>query len=159
MRILVVEDDRASLRLVERVLVAQHHAVDTAVDGPTADELFAVNSYDLVVLDWTIPAPNGHELLRRWRAGGSETPVLLLTGHQTVADRVNGLDSGADDYLTKPFAIDELLARVHRSCAVCPGRWWPRRLGISPSILLARRSRWEVSPLPSRRRNTRSWST
>lgn len=80
--------------------------------GPTADELFAVNSYDLVVLDWTIPAPNGHELLRRWRAGGSETPVLLLTGHQTVADRVNGLDSGADDYLTKPFAIDELLARV-----------------------------------------------
>jgi len=72
----------------------------------------AVNAYDLVILDWTIPAPSGLDLLRRWRAEGNDTPVLMLTGRADLADRVGGLDTGADDYLTKPFAFDELLARA-----------------------------------------------
>lgn len=112
MRILLVEDDPATARLVERVLRAQHYAVDCAADGATADELFVVNPYDLVVLDWSIPPPDGPTLLRQWRATGAAVPVLMLTGHQSVDDRVAGLDTGADDYLTKPFATPELVARV-----------------------------------------------
>jgi two-component system copper resistance phosphate regulon response regulator CusR len=86
--------------------------VDLAPDGATADELAAVNPYDLVVLDWSIPPPTGIELLRRWRAAGLAMPVLMLTGRTGVDDRVDGLDGGADDYLTKPFSFSELLARV-----------------------------------------------
>jgi len=71
-----------------------------------------INDYDLVVLDWTIPAPTGIELLGRWRSAGNQSPVLMLTGRATVEDRVNGLDTGADDYLTKPFSLIEFMARV-----------------------------------------------
>jgi DNA-binding response OmpR family regulator len=72
----------------------------------------ATNDYDLAVLDWSIPPPTGLELLRKWRGEGQKLPVLMLTGHDSVEDRVGGLDTGADDYLTKPFSFPELLARV-----------------------------------------------
>jgi DNA-binding response OmpR family regulator len=112
MRVLVVEDEELLAAAVVELLRDESYAVDLAPDGATAEELAAVNSYDLIVLDWTIPAPTGIELLARWRQGGQHAPVLMLTGRAGVADRVGGLDAGADDYLTKPFAMDELLARV-----------------------------------------------
>ncbi len=112
MRILVVEDEEQIAEAVAETLRDEAYAVDLARRGDTADELMAVNRYDLVVLDWNVPAPSGIELLRRWRRTGIDVPVLMLTGRSGVADRVDGLDTGADDYLTKPFAFDELLARV-----------------------------------------------
>jgi len=112
MRILVVEDEAVLADALAEGLRDESYAVDVAGRGSEAEELMAVNAYDLVVLDWTIPAPSGIELLRRWRAAGNDTPVLMLTGRAGLADRVGGLDTGADDYLTKPFAMDELLARA-----------------------------------------------
>lgn len=112
MRILVVEDNAEMAALVCEVLRDDRYAVDLATSGAEADELIFVNPYDLVVLDWGIPAPTGLELLRRWRDDGREMPVLMLTARDTVEDRIGGLDTGADDYLTKPFAVGELLARV-----------------------------------------------
>jgi DNA-binding response OmpR family regulator len=112
MRILLVEDDVAIAEALLELLEGESYAVDHAADGETASELKAVNTYDLVVLDWSIPPPSGLELLGEWRAHGDQTPVLMLTGHVDPADVIGGLDTGADDYLTKPFAFAELLARV-----------------------------------------------
>jgi len=112
MRILVVEDEEVLADALAEGLRDESYAVDLATRGTEADELMAVNAYDLVILDWTIPAPSGIELLRLWRRAGNDTPVLMLTGRAGVADRVGGLDTGADDYLTKPFSFDELLARA-----------------------------------------------
>jgi len=112
MRILVVEDEEALAEAVVDLLRDESYAVDLAVDGETASELMDVNTYDCVLLDWTLPGLSGMELLEAWRAAGNETPVLMLTGRTAVEDRVSGLDTGADDYLTKPFSLVELLARV-----------------------------------------------
>jgi DNA-binding response OmpR family regulator len=112
MRILLIEDDSALAAAVAEALADQHYAVDRAGTGSEAEELAALHDYDLVVLDWTIPPPSGLELLRGWRAVGRTFPVLMLTARGGVEDRVSGLDEGADDYLTKPFAVAELLARV-----------------------------------------------
>ena len=112
MRILIVEDEPELAAVLIDALREARYAVDLASDGASAEELADLNSYDLVVLDWTIPPPTGIELLRRWRQAGLEMPVLMLTGRQGVSDRVDGLDTGADDYLTKPFSMVELLARV-----------------------------------------------
>jgi DNA-binding response OmpR family regulator len=112
LRILVVEDEETLAAAIVELLRIEGYAVDLAADGESASELAFVNPYDLVVLDWTIPPPSGLELLRSWREEGKDTPVLMLTGRGGLADRVDGLDTGADDYLTKPFAFAELLARV-----------------------------------------------
>jgi two-component system OmpR family response regulator len=112
MRILVVEDDVDLATAVRETLVDGGHAVDVATTGTEGEELAAVHDYDLVVLDWSLPPPSGIELLRAWRARGLATPVLMLTGRGALADRVHGLDAGADDYLAKPFALVELAARA-----------------------------------------------
>lgn len=112
MRILLVEDETELAGPLAELLRQECFSVDIATDGSTADELKFVNSYDLVVLDWSIPAPTGIELLRQWRESGDETPVLMLTGRRAIEDRVSGLDSGADDYLVKPFSLREFMARV-----------------------------------------------
>lgn len=112
MRILIVEDDEDLTEVLVEALEDEAYATDHAPDGDTADELMAVNDYDAVILDWGIPAPSGIQLLRSWRAAGKTTPVLMLTGRGDVGDRVDGLDTGADDYLTKPFSLVELLARL-----------------------------------------------
>lgn len=112
MRILVVEDDSVVGPALVEMLEGEAYAVDLAQDGDTASELFDVNTYDVVVLDWAIPPPDGLELLREWRDRGDATPVLMLTGRSDVSHKVDGLDTGADDYLTKPFLFEELLARV-----------------------------------------------
>ena len=112
MRILVVEDDATIAAAVEEALRVSHYAVDLVGDGAAADEAVAVNKYDAIVLDWGIPGGSGIDLLRQWRRRGVETPVLMLTGRSAVEDRVDGLNSGADDYLTKPFSVAEMVARV-----------------------------------------------
>ncbi len=112
MRILVVEDNRSLAGSIVRGLSASSYAVDVARDGETALELAFVNPYDLVVLDIGLPDVSGLDICRRLRDAGSDVLVLMLTARDAVADRVSGLDAGADDYLTKPFAFDELLARV-----------------------------------------------
>ena len=112
MRILVVEDNARMAALVRDVLRDACYAADSATTGAEADELIGVEDYDLVLLDWQLPDASGPELLRAWRQQGHETPVLMLTVRAEVEDRIEGLDAGADDYLKKPFAVGELLARV-----------------------------------------------
>jgi two-component system OmpR family response regulator len=111
-RLLVVEDEPKMAEVVRRALTRAGYAVDVAVDGEEALWAASENEYDAVVLDAVIPAPDGFEVCRRLRADDNGVPVLLLTARDALADRVAGLDAGADDYLTKPFAFEELLARV-----------------------------------------------
>jgi DNA-binding response OmpR family regulator len=112
MRVLVVEDDALLARLLEKGLREHAYAVDVAHDGERALFLAAVNEYDAIVLDVMLPKKRGTEVSRALRARGSSVPVLMLTARDAVEDRVAGLDSGADDYLVKPFAFVELLARL-----------------------------------------------
>ncbi|HRQ36458.1 MAG TPA: response regulator transcription factor [Chloroflexota bacterium] len=110
-RILVVEDEERIRQFLQRGLTYEGYRVDTAVDGPTGLELARENPPDLVLLDIMLPGMDGLEVCRRLRAV-SEVPILMLTAKETIEDRVVGLDAGADDYLVKPFAFDELMARV-----------------------------------------------
>ncbi|MBL8012799.1 MAG: response regulator transcription factor [Candidatus Omnitrophica bacterium] len=112
MRILLVEDDKKMAGLIQRSLKEQHYAVDVAGDGENGIFLAEVNPYDLIVLDIMLPGKDGLSICRELRKQKSETPVLLLTAKDDVRDKVTGLDSGADDYLTKPFSFAEFLARV-----------------------------------------------
>jgi DNA-binding response OmpR family regulator len=112
LRILVVEDDEHLNGVIARGLKEEGYAVDAAFDGEDGKFLAEVNPYDLIVLDWMLPGLTGVEVCDYLRRKGFATPILMLTAKGTVADRVAGLDSGADDYLTKPFAFDELLARL-----------------------------------------------
>lgn len=112
MRLLLVEDERQTAEMLARGLREQSYAVDIASDGMGALEKMAVNQYDLVLLDVLLPGIDGFELCRRWRGNGVSVPILMLTALDQVTDRVQGLDDGADDYLTKPFDFGELLARI-----------------------------------------------
>ncbi|HZR45965.1 MAG TPA: response regulator transcription factor [Candidatus Manganitrophaceae bacterium] len=112
MRFLIVEDEEKVARFVRRGLEEEHHAVDVAADGEAAFEQIDLIPYDLIILDLTLPKRGGLELLRLIRQKGKKVPVLILTARSSVADRVKGLDLGADDYVVKPFSIEELLARV-----------------------------------------------
>ena len=112
MRVLVVEDDSLLARGLTEVLVRAGHAVDHIVSGVQADKAFRTAQYDLMVLDIGLPDIDGFEVLRRLRARRVTTSVLVLTARDAVEDRVHGLDLGADDYLTKPFSVDEFEARV-----------------------------------------------
>jgi two-component system copper resistance phosphate regulon response regulator CusR len=112
MRILLVEDEPRMAGLIARGLRDESHAADVAEDGESALEHVAVNDYDAVILDLTLPGIDGIEVCRRMRASGLRTPVLMLTARDAVADRIAGLDVGADDYLVKPFDFGELLARL-----------------------------------------------
>ena len=112
MRLLVVEDEVKLANLLRRGLEEEGYAIDTAADGGEALWLAQENPYDAVVLDVMLPDVDGFEVCRRLRASGRWAPVLMLTARDSVPDRVEGLDAGADDYLTKPFSFAELLARL-----------------------------------------------
>jgi len=124
MRILVVDDDRRLCAIIKRGLLEEAYAVDLAYDGEEGEYLAEVNPYDLIILDIMMPNKDGIEVCHELRAKNVNTPILMLTAKDTVEDRVKGLDTGADDYLVKPFAFNELLARV---------RALLRREGISKS--------------------------
>ncbi|MDR0998536.1 MAG: response regulator transcription factor [Treponema sp.] len=112
MRILVVEDEKSLREIVASRLSREGHAVDTAADGAKAFDFIEEGAYDCVILDIMLPKRDGLSVLRDMRARGNRSPVLLLTARDSIEDRVTGLDYGADDYLIKPFAYDELSARV-----------------------------------------------
>src|SRR5579862_2747146 len=112
MRVLLVEDDTRIAHFVAKGLREQSYAVDVSANGEEALYQVAINTYDLVILDVMIPAPNGFAVCKELRRTGHRMPVLMLTARDAVEDRVEGLDRGADDYLTKPFEFRELLARL-----------------------------------------------
>jgi DNA-binding response OmpR family regulator len=112
MRLLLVEDDRKAARVLTRGLVEEGFVVDVAHSGDVGDEMAAANHYHLIVLDWMLPRRDGLAVCRGLRGRGVRTPILMLTARDSLPDRISGLDSGADDYLTKPFAFEELLARI-----------------------------------------------
>ncbi len=112
MHILVVEDEVRLATLLRRVLREERHVVDVANDGPSGLSLALNDNYDLLILDLMLPGMDGLEICRALRSKGIQVPILMLTARGAVEDRVAGLEGGADDYLTKPFAMQELLARV-----------------------------------------------
>lgn len=112
MRLLLIEDYQPLLRALERGLREAGYGVDTAADGERGLALAESTPYDVIVLDLMLPGVDGYALLERLRGAGNAAGVIILTARQGVSDRVKGLDLGADDYLTKPFSFDELLARV-----------------------------------------------
>lgn len=112
MRVLIVEDEPRVLSFLKRGFTEVGMAVDTACDGDSALANATATPYDAIILDLTLPGLDGLEVLRHLRGAGASTPVLILTARDSVDDRVRGLDAGADDYLVKPFAFAELLARV-----------------------------------------------
>jgi len=112
MRLLIVEDSARLRRTLARAMSLSGHAVDEAADGREADDFVRHNRYDAIVLDLMLPGRGGFEILSAWRRSGVTTPVVILTARHEVDDRVRGLALGADDYLPKPFAMEELAARL-----------------------------------------------
>jgi heavy metal response regulator len=111
-RILIVEDEKKVAGFIKKGLEEETYAVDVAYDGEEGFHLAAMNEYDMIILDWMLPKMDGLEVLARLRDKKVSTPILLLTAKDEVDDKVTGLNRGADDYLTKPFAFSELLARI-----------------------------------------------
>ncbi|HOW88482.1 MAG TPA: response regulator transcription factor [Candidatus Omnitrophota bacterium] len=112
MRILIIEDEKKMASFLERGLKEEHYTVDVAYDGEKGLEYAMTHEYDLLIVDWMLPKMSGIELCHQLRNEGKKNPILILTAKDSVEDKIKGLDQGADDYLTKPFSFDELLARV-----------------------------------------------
>lgn len=111
-KILVVEDDLVVSGGIADCLAGEHHTVDEVADGKDALHRVHYYDYDLIILDWQLPGMSGVDICKQFRSDGGKTPILMLTGKGAVTDKETGLDAGADDYLTKPFEIRELTARV-----------------------------------------------
>ena len=132
MRILLVEDEPSAARFIAKGLREAKHAVDVATDGIAASRQCQENDYDAVILDVMLPGKDGLAVCRDLRAGGSDVPVLMLTARDAVEARVQGLDAGADDYLTKPFDFRELLARVRALTRRDRRPLAPERIEVGP---------------------------
>ncbi|MBX9690840.1 MAG: response regulator transcription factor [Cyanobacteria bacterium] len=111
-RILLVEDDEMHANVVQDWLRSEKHIVDIVGNGAEGLEMIRLNSYDVIILDWELPEMTGFEILRKARSEGCSSPILMLTGRKTLDDKESGFEAGADDYLTKPFEIRELGARI-----------------------------------------------
>ena len=112
MRLLVAEDQKDLNDIITKTLIRNHYTVDSCFDGEEALDCFAMAEYDALILDIMMPVMDGLTVLKKLRSRGNSVPVLLLTAKDSIEDRVNGLDAGANDYLVKPFAFEELLARI-----------------------------------------------
>jgi DNA-binding response OmpR family regulator len=134
MRLLLVEDDARIARFVAKGLREQAYAVDVAATGDDALYQAAINTYDLVILDVMIPGLDGFSVCRELRKSGQRVPILMLTARDAVEDRISGLDSGADDYLTKPFEFRELLARL-RALLRRSGELRPAKITVADLVL------------------------
>ena len=122
MRLLVAEDQKDLNDIITKTLVRNHYTVDSCFDGEEALDYLEMAEYDAVILDIMMPKRDGLSVLKALRSGGKTVPVLLLTARDSVSDRVTGLDAGADDYLVKPFAFEELLARIRAMLRKKEGR-------------------------------------
>jgi DNA-binding response OmpR family regulator len=111
-KILIVEDDKAAAEMVMHWLESERHNIDVAHNGEDGLEHLLMREYDVVLLDWDLPKMSGFDILREFRAKGHTTPVIMLTGKSNIQDKEEGLDGGADDYLTKPYSLKELSARI-----------------------------------------------
>src|SRR5688572_18996036 len=140
MKLLVVEDDRMLSVLIRRALIDDGFAVDVACDGEQAETVAFVNDYDAIILDLVLPDTSGLQLLQRLRREGRATPILILTGRRAKQDIVRGLDVGADDYLTKPFDLAELKARVRALVRRGGGSRQSEQIAIG-GVILDRRKR------------------
>ena len=150
MKILLIEDDTRLLALEKQVLEEENHTVDTAADGDTGLELALRGTYDVAVIDWMLPGRDGPAICRAVRAAKLPTALLLLTARTQMEDRVAGLDSGADDFLSKPFSFEELLARIRalsRRFTVPSGNSFELRAGNLVMDLRAHTARRGNSPL------------
>jgi len=135
MRILLIEDDKALSMAIEYRLRKEKLEVVRRADGPSGLEAVEEAPFDLVLLDRMLPGMEGIEILRRMRGRGDTTPVLILTAMDGIGDRVTGLDAGGDDYLVKPFAMDELMARI-RALARRPPQWTPNAVVTAGDLTL-----------------------
>jgi two-component system, OmpR family, response regulator len=147
MRILVVEDEELLARQLALELEESGYAVDRAGDGERADFLAATETYDAILLDLGLPKIDGLTLLRRWRDAGLAVPVLVLTARGSWSEKVQGIDSGADDYVTKPFRIEEVLARLRALLRRAAGQVQPE-LRSGPLVLDPRLARVTVDGAP-----------
>ena len=138
MRILIVEDEALLSRQLAEALTEAGYAVDCALDGDQADFLIHTGPYDSIVLDLGLPKIDGLTLLRRWRSAGILAPVLILTARGTWHEKVQGIDSGADDYMAKPFRIEEVLARLRALIRRATGGFAHPELRRGPLTLDAR---------------------
>lgn len=147
MRVLIVEDDETLAGQIEQSLLDAGYAVDMAHDGEDGHFLGDTEPYDAIILDFGLPIMDGQTVLKRWRASGHKMPVLVLTARDTWTDKVEGLDSGADDYLTKPFIVEELLARLRALIRRAAGQTTPQ-LECGPVLLDTRNGRVSVDGTP-----------
>jgi DNA-binding response OmpR family regulator len=151
-KILVVEDDESLSRMVSEWLAGEHHTVECSFDGADACEKLKFYEFDMVILDLNLPSMGGIKVLREFRASGKTTPVLILTGQDKIEDKEVGLDSGADDYLTKPFHMKELSARVRavlrRPSSYAGDRLVSRGLELDPGNHTVKVNGNDISLLP-----------
>ena len=149
MRVLVVEDEPALAQHLTASLAAAGYAVDTAPNGEDAEFMGQTENYDAIVLDLGLPRLDGMTVLRRWREAGLAVPVLILTARASWTEKVQGIDSGADDYLTKPFRVEELLARLRALIRRAAGHSTPE-LRCGAIVLDPRSARVTVNGEPVR---------
>lgn len=149
MRVLVVEDEPMLQRQLKGALETSGYAVDTAADGEDGHFLGSTESYDAIILDLGLPKMDGISVLAQWRKEGRTIPVLVLTARDSWSDKVAGLDAGADDYLAKPFQMEELLARLRALIRRTSGHA-SSEIEVGPVVLDTRSSRVTVSGTPVR---------
>ncbi len=136
MKILLIEDDKRLAKLVKQVLEDEHYSVDVENDGESGLEVALRAAHDLVIVDWMLPGRDGPSICRKIRAAKMTIPILMLTARGQVEDRVTGLESGADDYLIKPFDFDELIARIRAlSRRYSPGSVDPDELRLGSIVM------------------------
>lgn len=151
-KIVVVEDDKDLVNLIKGILSVERHTIDSVHDGHQALAIIQMHPYDLVILDWMLPGRTGTEICKDYRARGGAAPILMLTAKATIDDRAEGLDSGADDYLTKPFHPKEFTARVRallrRPQAVMAKTMKAADIELDPSQIKVFKANKEIHLLP-----------